>query len=44
MNDMFYKSHMSGFGGIKQKYVQNKTVNLDKRESNRLEKPEFSYT
>ena len=44
MNDMFYKSHMSGFGGIKQKYVQNKTVNLDKREANKYEKPEFSYT
>jgi hypothetical protein len=35
---------MSGFGGIKSKYVQDKTVNFDKRESKKYEKPEFSHT
>lgn len=44
MNELFYKSHMSGFGGIKQKYVAEKTVNFDRRESNKTSKPEFSYT
>jgi hypothetical protein len=42
--DMFYKSHMSGFGGIKQKYLADKTVNFDKRELEKHEKEEVSYS
>lgn len=35
---------MSGFGGIKQKYVQNKTENFDRRESSKTTKAELSFT
>jgi hypothetical protein len=41
---MFNKSHMTGFGGIKAKYIKPTSVNFDKREDEKSEKPEFSFT
>ena len=31
-NDLFYRSHVSGFGGIKQKYQVREGLNMRKRE------------
>ena len=35
---------MTGFGGIKAKYVAPTSVNFDKREEDKTVKPEFSFT
>ena len=41
--ELFHKSHMPGFNGIKQKYLLNQTVNFDRREKEHKEKAELSF-